>query len=395
LNPALSTNLFKAENSIENNALSSLGGVIDSASNELPAGEFSSLLKDIVSANGKLKPLDFSSLKDFNIQQLTELEELSGIKLPSSLLSEAIELQQKQALPLNSMLHDVSDSIEAVNVLGNPDVMTLLKENVIDNDFLESDLLNNQTEKPVAFTKKEITDLIQQLPLKKESGLSHVLNDSEIEFSQQVKTLLTKDIDINNDVLAQTNRQDTNAMKLVEQFANSDKPINAINAINNTSLKTYSNTDQAGTMLNRIEVPVNQAGWGEAVGNRLMMMVNGKVQSANIHLNPAELGPIEIRIKVNQEHATVQFVSNNATVREAIEEAFPRLKDMFSQNGLSLSDANVSQHSSSQHGNSFSNGDSESLSQLNEIEVSDSSDIQSESNKELDSLVIGLVDQYV
>jgi flagellar hook-length control protein FliK len=395
LNPALTTNLFKAENAIENNALSTLGGVVASESKEISAGEFSSLLKDIVSANGNLKPLDFSSLKDLNIQQLTELEELSGISVPSSLLSEAIKLQQKEALPLNSMLHDLNDSIEAVNVLGNPDVMTLLKENVIDNDFSESDLLNSQTNKPVTFTKKEITDLIQQLPLKKESGLSHVLNDSEIDFSQQVKTLITKDVDINNDLFAQTNRQDTNAMKLVEQLANTDKPINVINGINNTSLKTYSNTDQAGTMLNRIDVPVNQAGWGEAVGNRLMMMVNGKVQSANIHLNPAELGPIEIRINVNQEQATVQFVSTNATVREAIEEAFPRLKDMFSENGLSLSDANVSQHSSAQHENSSSNEDSESLSQLNDIDVSDSSDIQSDSNGELGSLGIGLVDQYV
>jgi len=343
LNPALATSVLKSGNSIENNALSSPGGVSDELSNELFSGEFSTAMEDILATDGKLKPLDVATLKQLEIQQLTELEELSGVPLPSQLLSEAIGLQEKQPLFSDNIILQAGDSIEEVNLLGNPDAITLLKANMIDSDFSENNLFNNQTAKSASLIGKEVTDVIQQLSLKKESGLSQI--SSDIDFSQYVKELITKDTDISKDFLIQTNRQEINTTKLIDQLASIDKPINSAA---NPALKTYSNMDTSAAMLNRIEVPVTQAGWGEAVGNRLMMMINGKMQSANIHLNPAELGPIEIRINVKQEQASVHFVSNNSVVREAIQDAFPRLKEMFMQNGLSLTDANVSQQSSQQ-----------------------------------------------
>jgi flagellar hook-length control protein FliK len=389
LNPALSTSLFKSGNSIENNALSLSGGVSDELSNELFADKFSATMDNILSADGKLKPLNIAALKEFGIQQLTELEELGSVQLPPQLLSEAIELQEKQALLSNSIILQADDSIEEVNLLSNPNVITLLKANMIDDDFSEDNLFNNQTAKSASLIGREVTDIVQQLPLKREPNLAQI--SSNIDFSQYVKELITKDADISDELLIQTNRQEINTTKLVDQLASIDKSINTINPVVNHSLKSYSNLETSGLMLNRIEVPVTQAGWGEAIGNRLMMMVNGKIQSANIHLNPAELGPIEIRVKINQEQASVHFVSNNPVVRETIEDAFPRLKEMFMQNGLSLSDANVSQQSA-QQGNPYS-GKQNNTAALNK-ETLETADIQIESKNE-NMIGIGLIDHYV
>ncbi|GEM_PF-3137290 len=387
MNPALSTSLLKSGNSIENNALAPPAGDSEALSDDVFAAKFSSAIEDISAADGKLKPLDLATLKQLGIQQLTELEELSGVPLPSQLLSEAIESQEKQTLLASSPFFQTGDSIEAANLFANPGSITSLKANMIADDFAENNVFNNLTAKSTSLTGILTTDLIQQLSLKKESGLSQI--SSDIDFSQFIKELKTKDADIS---LIQTNKQEINATKIVDQLASMDKPINAINPAVNHSLKTYSNLDPSAAILNRIEVPVTQSGWGEAVGNRLMMMVHGKMQSANIHLNPAELGPIEIRVSVNQEQASVHFISNHSVVREAIADAFPHLKEMFMQNGLSLTDADVSQQSAQQDSqNSTEQNNTATVSTEESLETVDAHMENTNENM----IDIGLIDHYV
>lgn len=136
---------------------------------------------------------------------------------------------------------------------------------------------------------------------------------------------------------------------------------------------------------------MNQPQWGQAVGERLMFMVNTKVQAASMILNPPELGPIEVRVNINQDQASVQFVSSHAAVRDAIEEAFPKLRDMFAQNGLSLADANVSQHSEQQqrYDQAASDAGIQNEAGVVETEEAASADVITRING------IGLVDQYV
>ena len=395
MNPALTIGLLKPGNSNEINAISSPNGTFDGMSDELFASEFSTAMEGILSADGKLDPLHLASLKGFDSQQLTELAEQSGIQLPPQLLSESIEL--KQQLPLNVLAHEANDSTEDINLFGNPNASALLKTNLINDDLLEEGLLkeglsNNQANKPGSFTGRVTTDSTQQYMLKKEPGLSHVLSDTDIDLSHFMKGLSKNDVDVSSELLTQAGRQEIIATKLVDHLASIDKPINAINAISNQSMQTYSNHEQSGMMLRRIEVPVHQAGWGEAVGNRLMMMVNDKMQSAHIHLNPPELGPIEVRINVNQDQASVQFISSHTAVRDAIEDAFPRLKEMFMQNGLSLTDANVSQQSS-QQGNPYSSDQNDSLTAFNK-ESLEISDVQTENTHEK-TVELGLIDHYV
>lgn len=93
-----------------------------------------------------------------------------------------------------------------------------------------------------------------------------------------------------------------------------------------------------------VETPFRQPGWDQALSERVLWAANQKMQSAEIKLNPPQLGPIEVRIQMHQDQAQVSFTSQHAAVREALEAALPRLREMFSANGFEL-DANVSQHS--------------------------------------------------
>jgi hypothetical protein len=91
-----------------------------------------------------------------------------------------------------------------------------------------------------------------------------------------------------------------------------------------------------------VATPFGQAGWDQALGERIQWLAGQKVQGAQVKLNPANLGPMEVRIQVQNDQASVQFSSHHAVVREALEAALPRLRDMFENSGVQLVNVDVS-----------------------------------------------------
>jgi flagellar hook-length control protein FliK len=67
--------------------------------------------------------------------------------------------------------------------------------------------------------------------------------------------------------------------------------------------------------------------------------------SAQIQLDPPELGSLTIRIQLVDQSATVNFVSPHAMVRDALEQQAQRLQEMFNEQGLNLRDVSVSDQS--------------------------------------------------
>ncbi|WP_296270956.1 flagellar hook-length control protein FliK [Pseudomonas sp. UBA6323] len=92
-------------------------------------------------------------------------------------------------------------------------------------------------------------------------------------------------------------------------------------------------------------VAMQQGGWSEAVVDRVMWLSSQNLKSAEIQLDPAELGRLEVRVNLSQDQAQVTFASPNAGVREALEGQMHRLRELFAQQGMNLADANVSDQS--------------------------------------------------
>ncbi len=93
-----------------------------------------------------------------------------------------------------------------------------------------------------------------------------------------------------------------------------------------------------------IDTPLNQPQWGESLAGRVSLLLSENQQTAKININPPELGPIEIRVTIKNEQANINFFAHHGDVRDAIEDAFPKLREMLSQNGLSMGESNVSEH---------------------------------------------------
>jgi flagellar hook-length control protein FliK len=102
----------------------------------------------------------------------------------------------------------------------------------------------------------------------------------------------------------------------------------------------YTAAAQQSTDL--IGTSVRDRGWGEQVGERVVMMAANQLKQADIRLTPAELGPLRVRVSVDDGNAHVTFHAQHAVTREALEQALPRLREMLAENGLTLGQADVS-----------------------------------------------------
>ncbi len=90
----------------------------------------------------------------------------------------------------------------------------------------------------------------------------------------------------------------------------------------------------------RIPARVGTQAWDNQVSQRIVYMV-GKEQAATLTLNPPDLGPVQIVLNVTNDQATVTFSSNQLEVRQALENAMPRLREMMSESGIALGNATV------------------------------------------------------
>mgnify|MGYP006170675769 CR=1 FL=1 len=106
---------------------------------------------------------------------------------------------------------------------------------------------------------------------------------------------------------------------------------------------------QAATPKTANALPVNQplamhqSGWTEEIVNRVMYLSSANLKSAEIQLQPAELGRLDIKVNMTaDQQAQVTFMSGHAVVRDALESQSGRLREMFAQQGMGQVDVNVS-----------------------------------------------------
>ncbi len=123
-----------------------------------------------------------------------------------------------------------------------------------------------------------------------------------------------------------------------------DLPEGAVKSESVGALASMAHNSKSDTMKEvqaQIKTPLHSPKWAGEVGQRLMMMVNHKLQQADIQIDPPELGPMAVKIKFTHEQAHVVFTSHFASVRDTLEQAIPRLREMFDQNGVGLGDVDV------------------------------------------------------
>jgi|GEM_PF-4258834 len=109
-----------------------------------------------------------------------------------------------------------------------------------------------------------------------------------------------------------------------------------------------------------LQANVGTPAWNGELANTMSYVVGEKMQSAQLHLNPSHLGPVDVHIQIgNDQQTNISFVVANADTRMAIENAMPQLRQTLADSGISMSNFSVSadasagtfqQHSGQQRG---------------------------------------------
>ena len=96
-----------------------------------------------------------------------------------------------------------------------------------------------------------------------------------------------------------------------------------------------------GAPTDKIAARVGTPGWDNQVGQKIIWMVAGKEQTASLTLNPPDMGPMHVVLSVTGDHASVTFTAAQPEVRQALEAAMPKLREMMGENGIALGNATV------------------------------------------------------
>ena len=94
-----------------------------------------------------------------------------------------------------------------------------------------------------------------------------------------------------------------------------------------------------------VPTSIRDQSWAGDFAQKIVWLATNDKQSAQLTLNPPQMGPIEISLNLDKNSATASFVSPNAETRDAIETALPRLREMFASAGIELGQTNVSAES--------------------------------------------------
>ncbi|MGC2037148.1 flagellar hook-length control protein FliK, partial [Paraburkholderia caledonica] len=116
----------------------------------------------------------------------------------------------------------------------------------------------------------------------------------------------------------------------------------AANAASTTAAVQTTGNAGAAAAANALGPQVGTTDWEEALSQKVVFLSNAHSQSAELTLNPKDLGPLQVVLQVADNHAHALFVSQHQQVREAVEAALPKLREAMEANGIGLGSASVS-----------------------------------------------------
>ena len=93
-----------------------------------------------------------------------------------------------------------------------------------------------------------------------------------------------------------------------------------------------------------VPVPLESPEFAQAFGLEISVLARDGVQQAELHLNPAEMGPVSVQIVLDGEKARIDFGAQAAATRAVIESSLPELAAALRDAGLTLAGGGVSQH---------------------------------------------------
>jgi flagellar hook-length control protein FliK len=94
-------------------------------------------------------------------------------------------------------------------------------------------------------------------------------------------------------------------------------------------------------LVETVSAPAFTPGWQDETVSKLAHIVLTRNERAELRLNPAELGPVNVRVELRADQLSVQIVAASPETRSALEQSLPQLRDLLATQGITLGQASV------------------------------------------------------
>lgn len=98
-----------------------------------------------------------------------------------------------------------------------------------------------------------------------------------------------------------------------------------------------------------VNVAPDHPDWADELGQQVVWSARQGLQSAELKLHPRELGSVSVSLQLDRDSARVSFSAAHPAAVSALEQALPRLRELFAEQGLNLVQAQVAD-AAAQHG---------------------------------------------
>ncbi len=119
----------------------------------------------------------------------------------------------------------------------------------------------------------------------------------------------------------------------------------ALQAVHLASAASSVNASQHSLQLASNATPSQ---WGQAIGEKVSLLINQKLDRAEIRIDPPHLGKLDIQIQLKDDVASIHIQTHQAATRDLVDAASFRLRDFLQESGYSAVDVNVSHQDPSQ-----------------------------------------------
>ncbi|MFJ5361992.1 flagellar hook-length control protein FliK [Pectobacterium sp. CHL-2024] len=141
---------------------------------------------------------------------------------------------------------------------------------------------------------------------------------------------------------------DRNVSESVSALGNSASqttpPVAQAMHIQPASVGTTTPAPQAASA--QLNAPFGSPQWQDTLGQQIIMFSRNGQQTAELRLNPQELGALHISLKIDDNQAQIHLASANSQVRSALEAALPHLRNAMAESGINLGQSSVGSDSS-------------------------------------------------
>jgi len=297
----------------------------------------------------------FADIKASDIADLPVAEDLSAANLPAEMLATLI--------PRGKSIAKDTDTLQGASARGKATTKTgeLPDQAALADTSQIPGLLNQVTQATVAAEATGLAKQSRVSPGITKTGLDEKA-DPLFAAKAKAKAGAGKNIANTGDEpllgakkdAAFTSMLATMNSNMADKLAKTDDKISALAANPQPSAATLASMQSSASALApsvvmpavvNINTPVTHDRWGDEFNQKITWLAGTKDQSAELHLNPPQLGPMDVVLKVSGDQATALFTSAHAAVREAIEQALPKLREMMAESGIMLGNATVSDQS--------------------------------------------------